>query len=233
MAAPAYSSYGSTIGGSNPSGTSIAISSVSQACLSCHDGITTFDNIVNAPGAGGIVAPSTPGAYSQNWTFMKDGSPGGMSSMPGSSDYLTQADINTNPDARLNIGTSLSNDHPMSIVYMSDRASLRDPWTVIGTINLTKGLQDSAVSAFGGNLLQNRWAVKGYISDTVTIQDILRNGKVECSSCHDPHFKNTSWDEIDNMGAYFALDPSEFDGLFLRRVGGNTGSGVCRTCHNK
>ncbi|MBI5587425.1 MAG: hypothetical protein HY889_03555, partial [Deltaproteobacteria bacterium] len=83
-------------------------------------------------------------------------------------------------------------------------------------------------------LAQNRWAIKGYIDGgTATIADLLRNTKVECSSCHDPHFKNTSWDEIEAVGGYAGKDPSEIDGLFLRRVGGNTGSGVCRTCHNK
>ncbi|MBI2400250.1 MAG: hypothetical protein HYV23_04225, partial [Deltaproteobacteria bacterium] len=54
------------------------------------------------------------------------------------------------------------------------------------------------------------------------------------SSCHDPHFNNKSWSEID--GTYWPttdMQESENNGLFLRRVGGNSGSGLCRTCHNK
>lgn len=71
-----------------------------------------------------------------------------------------------------------------------------------------------------------------------TINDILRGGKVECSSCHDPHFKNESWDEVESYTVGGGNDRNNdsgtgTDGLFQRRVGGNTGSGLCRTCHNK
>ncbi|MBI5587947.1 MAG: hypothetical protein HY889_06225, partial [Deltaproteobacteria bacterium] len=180
--ASAYTAYGTTIGGSNIT----TVGSVSQACLSCHDGVTTFDNLVNAPGAGGVVA----GGASQGWTFADEGGTGGASSMPA---FATGAG-----DERLNIGTTLSNDHPMSVTYNPNVASLRPTNTVIGTINLTTGLQASASTAFNNNLAQNRWAIKGYIDGgTATIADLLRNTKVECSSCHDPHFKNTSWDEIE------------------------------------
>jgi len=76
--------------------------------------------------------------------------------------------------------------------------------------------------------------VNGFIDNgSARISDLLRNGKVECSSCHDPHFSNRSWDEVEGAGGYEGLTENRMDGLFLRRVGGNTGSGVCRTCHNK
>jgi len=215
--AATYTAYGTTIGGT----TITSIGSVSLACLSCHDGVTTFDNLINAPGAGGV---NSAGA-SQGWTFADEGGTGGISSMPT---FVTGSG-----DERLNIGNDLSNDHPMSVTYNSTVASLRPQTTVISGIDLTAGLQASAATAYGNNLAQNNWAIAGYISGTATINDLLRNGKVECSSCHDPHFKNTSWDEIEAINGYAGKEPSEIDGLFLRRVGGNTGSGVCRTCHNK
>ena len=85
-----------------------------------------------------------------------------------------------------------------------------------------------------GNLTKNLWAVKGFVSSTATIADLLRSSKVECSSCHDPHFNNKSWQEIDSTyNADTAVQEEESNGLFLRRVGGNTGSGLCRTCHEK
>jgi len=215
--ASTYTAYGATIGGSNISG----LSAPSLACLSCHDGVTTFDNLVNAPGAGGVVISGA----SQGWTFADEGGTGGVSSMPT---FVTGSG-----DERLNIGNDLSNDHPVSVTYNSTVASLRPETTVISSIDLTAGLQGSAATAYGNNLAQNNWSVKGFISNTATISNLLRNTKVECSSCHDPHFKNTSWDEIEAINGYAGKDPSEIDGLFLRRVGGNTGSGVCRTCHNK
>lgn len=134
----------------------------------------------------------------------------------------------------LNIGTDLTNDHPISITYNPNVAGLRPVNTRISTINFTSGLQSSATSAYNGNLTQNRWAIRGFIDNgTATISDLLRNGKVECSSCHDPHFSNKSFDEVDGKGGYSGLSERQMDGLFLRRIGGNTGSGVCRTCHDK
>jgi hypothetical protein len=206
--ATTFTAYGTTIGG-----TTIAngdIGSVSLACLSCHDGTTTFDNLVNTPGKGGTSASDRGFSFSE----VTEG-------------YMTSS--------RLNIGTDLSNDHPMSVTYSDDRASLRPTSTVINSIDLTTGLGGSATDYDGGNLTKNLWAVKGYIKATATIGDLLRAGKVECSSCHDPHFNNKSWNEVDVTWTGSDLPALEFEsnGLFLRRVGGNTGSGVCRTCHNK
>jgi len=215
------------------------------ACLSRHDGVTTFDNIVNAPGKGGVTAGTDRG-----WAF----------AMPVANEFIPPSTayhkFNTAPFTctlchaaeqitRLTIGRDLSNDHPVSIPYSADRASLRTTDTVINDIDLTSELAASAVTYMNGNLAQNRWAVKGFISNTATIADLLRNGKVECSSCHDPHFDNNSWDEVDstwttpisgatgdgNTWCNSGEDCS--NGNFLRRVGGNTGSGVCRTCHAK
>lgn len=214
-----YTAYGPTIGGSNIT----SVGSVSLACLSCHDGVTTFDNLVNAPGAGGV---NMAGA-TQAWRFFNESVFLGLSpTMPAFTNGGTDLE-------RLNIGTSLSNDHPMSVTYSADRASLRPTNTIISTINLTAGMQSSAATIYNGNLTQNLWAIKGYISDTAMISDLLRAGRVECSSCHDPHFSNKSWDEIETRGSYLNRLETDIDGLFLRRVGGNTGSGVCRTCHNK
>jgi formate-dependent nitrite reductase cytochrome c552 subunit len=82
----------------------------------------------------------------------------------------------------------------------------------------------------------NIWAVNGVISDTQTINDVLRKGKVECSTCHDPHYKNRTNPDPGFVRSYTNSGDHEdmkIDGLFLRRVGGNSNSGVCRTCHAK
>jgi membrane-bound inhibitor of C-type lysozyme len=213
VAAGSFTAYGTTI-----AGTVVAdgdIGSVSLACLSCHDGTTTFDNIVNAPGKGGVTA----GGSVQGWSFYDEGTP--VTSL-----FLAGDDVK-------NIGRDLSNDHPMSVVYNGgSAASLRTTDTVISTIDLTAGLAASGATFDGGNLTKNLWAMKGFISDSATIADLLRGpsaNRVECSSCHDPHFDNKSWNEVEAASG----GEADFDGLFLRRVGGNTGSGVCRTCHAK
>ncbi|MBI2413614.1 MAG: hypothetical protein HYV24_10450 [Deltaproteobacteria bacterium] len=238
-----YTAYGATIGGTTVSNTDIG--STSLACLSCHDGVMTFDNIVNAPGKGGVVN----GGSDRGWLF----------AMPFVNEFIPPATYNhkfdtsdpwtcvvchgvSRPAERLSLGMDLSNDHPVSVAYNSDRAGLRPTNTIINSIDLTSELASSAAGYASGNLAQNRWAVKGFVSDTATIADLLRDGKVECSSCHDPHFKNMSWDEVEgtytwnpdqNLPWTWCSGENCSDGQFLRRVGGNTGSGVCRTCHEK
>lgn len=212
--ATSYTAYGSTIGGSNVQNSDIGAATL--ACLSCHDGVNTFDTLVNAPGKGNESANNTT-ASNFNWTFTEDTN--------------TVGDIMTS--ARLNIGTDLSNDHPVSITYVANRASLRATTTNIGSLSMTTegftaGDNDETNSA---TTSANRWAVNGYINSAATIADLLRttDNKVECSSCHDPHFSNKTWDEVESTWG----SEADADGLFLRRVGGNSISGVCRTCHDK
>lgn len=204
-----YTAYGTTLGGTAIA--NVDIGSTSLACLSCHDGITTFDNLVNTPGKAGVVA----GGSDRGWSFNDVG--------VVISDFMTSS--------RLNIGQDLSNDHPVSVVYNElTVAGLRASNTTISAIDLTAELATSAATFDNGNLMSNLWAVGGYVSDSATISSLLRDGKVECSSCHDPHFNNKSWNEVDDT---YGGDEAESNGLFLRRVGGNSGSGLCRTCHNK
>ncbi|MBI5641963.1 MAG: hypothetical protein HY954_00655 [Deltaproteobacteria bacterium] len=208
-----FTAYGTTIAGTTIANTDIG--STSLACLSCHDGVTTFDNIVNAPGKSGV----TSGGADRGYTFIDFGTV--------VSDFMTSS--------RLNIGLNLSNDHPVSVAYNAGTAAgLRATNTVISAIDLTSDLNTSATTYDNGNMTKNLWAVKGFVSDTATIADLLRSSKVECSSCHDPHFNNKSWQEIDSTYSNVTADQEgESNGLFIRRVGGNTGSGVCRTCHEK
>ncbi len=236
-----FTAYGNTIGGTTINNTDIG--STTLACLSCHDGVTTFDNLVNAPGKGGVVS----GGSNLGWRFRM---PVG-SYLTSAADHFSASQCTTCHGAgglytdndltsRLVIGMDLSNDHPVSVTYSTDRAGLRATNTIINSIDLTSDMASSAATAYTGNLAQNRWAVKGFVSDTATIADLLRGGKVECSSCHDPHFRNLSWDEAeptwgDEGGflTYCTAGEGCADGQFLRRVGGNTGSGICRTCHEK
>jgi hypothetical protein len=242
-----YTAYGLTVAGTNIVDGDIG--GATLACLSCHDGVTTFDNIVNAPGQGGVVA----GGSDRGWAFKMPIPTFGMPS--DVIDHFTtsalscgachSSGVDEGLVTRLIIGENLTDDHPVSVPYGAGAvASLRAVGTTISSIDLTPDLEYSTGGGFddlwNNNLSQNRWAVNGFISDTATIGGLLRDGKVECSSCHDPHFRNLSWDEVEDTWATgvrttWCGDIGEncSDGLFLRRVGGNTGSGVCRTCHEK
>jgi len=252
-----YIGYGTTIAGTTVNQADLGGSTL--ACLSCHDGATTFDSLVNAPGKGGVVA----GGTDLNWGFNMPGLPLGPTGLTSLDHFGNKTTPNVlclachspgafaTPDTptSLSLDFDLTNDHPVSVPYSaSSKASLRPQSTLISAINLSAGLNVGAggeTSPFlTNNLSQNRWAVSGFISTTATIANLLRNGQVECSSCHDPHFRNLSYDEVDSTYLYatkrtvgipqsWCSGEDCVDGFFLRRVGGNTGSGVCRTCHDK
>jgi len=216
-----YDSDGTTIAGS-----STEVSIYSAACLTCHDGTTALDNIVNAPGKSGV----TPGGKNRGWTFTEC-----LGEVSCSMDWSGRLVIGDYGVAAYDEGAGLSNDHPIGVTYLGGQvASLRDEGTTIADINLTEDLETSVGAPQGSGsrwnaVTGNLWAAYGFINEDATISDMLRVGKVECTSCHDPHFNNKSWEDYDANG----LNDYESNGLFLRRVGGNMGSGVCRTCHEK
>ncbi len=247
-----YLTYGTTIGGTSADTTPGA---ATLACLSCHDGVNTFDTIVNWPGKSGAGTNAGATTTDMGWRFgMPDGWDGALSldhfdASAGSpcnlchneGELFAIAYPEGNPSYSLDLGTDLRNDHPVSITYTENRASLRPVTTQITSVTMENDvLTVVATTTDSATTTENLWAVGGYLNPTATIQDLLRNGKVECSSCHDPHFDNQSWDEVEpvwgNDGANYSWcsDGEDCsDGLFLRRIGGNSLSGVCRTCHNK
>ena len=216
-------------------GTSTSVGGSSLACLSCHDGVTTLDNLINKPGKGS----RTDGTGAdQGWVFGEIGT----DTIGGTGASRLNIGAN-NAGSRNAAAVDLSNDHPIGVVYYGDPtgvklASLRPLDTVISSINIYNAKEIGGTggsSAYGRS--DNLWAVKGYIREgDATINDLLKEGNmVQCASCHDPHYKNQTNDDPSLLASYATTDQNdgEIDGLFLRRVGGNSNSGVCRTCHNK
>jgi hypothetical protein len=166
--------------------------SVSKACLSCHDGTVGINQLRNRPGTG-LQTASNP----SNATDTKIG------------DGVTPQ----SNDASL-IGTDLSNDHPVSMVY----ANAKSPGLGTATIG-----DDTNASGFRPTTTEgSRTFVKG---DTTagtapTFADIklplYTGGTVQCASCHDPHEARTK---------------STNQVWFLRAS--NENSQLCRTCHLK
>jgi len=136
------------------------------ACLSCHDGVSAIDSVVNAPGSGrSDVNGIAIGGY------------GAIATIPNA-EYKSVGVANS-----LSGGSGdLRNDHPVSLVYAPGKAGL-------------KPLNTTLVGWKGAN----------------QISDLLRNGKVQCTSCHDVH-NNTN--------------------LMYRRIN-NDNSELCIGCHVK
>jgi len=176
---------------------------VSLACLSCHDGSQAMDVMINAPGSGGYNAAGARLAGA-TWT-----------AAVGASGIM--------PVTVANLGTDLSNDHPVGIQYCGGGWSAATP-TASGAGGTCKDpdFHAPATGTIGG---ATAWWVDNTSVGTVGTRDktdmilyaraptsFVGNYQpfVECASCHDPHSSNPT---------------------FLRVQ--NTGSAVCLTCHNK
>lgn len=188
-----FTTYDS-LGTSTLDGKVAAVGSVSIACLSCHDGVTSMSAVINAPGSG-----TTGDAAWVAGTWSGANQTGGAMA----------AGIITN------IGTDLRNDHPIGIQYgggglttSAPTGTLRDTdfkapanaslngttvWWVDteATPNGTRQKTDMA--------LYTRAASAGYTGQT------LAEPFVECASCHDPHTTNTTFLRISNAGSAVCL----------------------------
>ena len=203
----------------NQLGTSTLTQEVSQpganslACLSCHDGQTAIDSIINMPGSGRYQASQATNADSvflSTWTGNTDVEHQGLSSgglegvgclschAPGKLSAATDFTI-------FNIGTDLKNDHPVGVTFPATSGAGTD-------FNKPLGKR-------GSNNFFDLDANGRMETGEVRLYDNAGTAKVECASCHDPH------------GVPTAGNGSQIKPTFLRVV--NTGSALCLTCHAK
>lgn len=203
----------------NELGTSSLTQTVSQpgaaslACLSCHDGQTAVDSIVNMPGSGRYDAGSMS---AQNTTFLNTWiNPSGQNalvhgtlSLPVTGSSCTSCHLNgigATDFSAFAIGTDLRNDHPVGITFPSASGAGTDFNTPTGLRGTTRYFD------IDGNGKMDSTDVRMY--------DTAGQVQVECASCHDPH------------GVPSAGPGSVFKPTFLRVS--NTSSTLCLTCHSK
>jgi mono/diheme cytochrome c family protein len=211
MRATTYTTY-------NQLNTSSLTQSVTQpgaaslSCLSCHDGQTAVDSIINMPGSGRYQASQ---ATTQSDTFLNS-----WNNSRGP-DATIHIGLNANPAVGclachaagagvvgagatdftiFAIGTDLRNDHPVGITYPVTSGTSTEFRTPNGQRGSTFFFDD-------GDSNMEKEEVRVY------------DGKVECASCHDPH-------GVPSGGAGSTFKPT-----FLRVS--NTGSALCLTCHTK
>jgi hypothetical protein len=187
----------------------------SLACLSCHDGQTAVDSIINMPGSGRYSKSqetSQDNGFLDSWDNARGpdatvhagltqqeclachSADAGKVLGAGAADFTAAA-----------IGTDLRNDHPVGVTFPATTGSDSD-------FKTPTGAQGSALFFDVNN--------SGRM-DSGDIRMYATGGKaqVECASCHDPH------------GVPSAGRESDFFPTFLRMS--NAGSGLCLTCHNK
>lgn len=178
---PTYTLYGTTIAGTVAG----AVSNSSKACLSCHDGVSAINSLVNAPGSG------LAGDNSTNLPGMAGGADEAQFVMPAT-EVTSIGRYGTNGDAA-NV-VNLTNDHPVSIEY-----------TGTGAVDSPASLAD-----IDGIILNSATVVWTTGQTTENIRDLLRGAgsdQVECSSCHDPHLgdADTFLRTGDNAGSKLCL----------------------------
>lgn len=214
MKATTYTTY-DQLGTSSLTQTVSQPGAASLGCLSCHDGTTAVDSIVNMPGSGRYSAAQTTTentAFLDTWAA--SGKPGptgkhsGMNythySLPGGGCLNSCHTENGGMFGDFNgagLGTDLTDDHPIGITYPAANGPGTDYKTPAG-INGTTTYFD-----LDGNARLSNGDVRIYET------------KVECGSCHDAH------------GVPSAGPGSVFNPLFLRVS--NAGSALCYTCHSK
>jgi predicted CXXCH cytochrome family protein len=186
----------------------VSIGSVSIACLSCHDGTQAMDNVINAPGSGGYDATGggangrTGAAWA--WTTVRTDAEGVMTS-------LASGNV-------ANLGTDLSNDHPIGIQYCGGGPTVAAPGTACNDTDFNAPVN----GVLGGGT--KLWVDTNANGTREKVDIILYNRNfpvdgegpsVECASCHDPHVERKNSNEVS----------------FLRVSQAN--SGLCLACHNK
>ena len=198
-----YTTYAS-LGTSSLDGGVAPVGSVSIACLSCHDGTQAMNVMINAPGSGNY----NPGgaALPGTWT-----GPAATATPVGSLNYATASIVN--------IGTDLTNDHPVGIQYGGGGATSADPDGPFTGSLADPDFVPPYKATINGNPV---WWVDTTVGTTgirekTDMQLYTRTDLgatepfVECASCHNPH--------------------TDVNPTFLRIQ--NTGSAVCLACHIK
>ena len=189
----------------------LPVGSISVACLSCHDGTQAMDNIINAPGSGGY-DPAGGGTTGLGYTWTGNVTTDGL---------MNAATI-------ANLGTNLSNDHPIGIQYCGGGLTATGT-TVTGTCKdgdfTTSGVRTATI-----NTNQVFWVETGAADGVKTRTDLPlytraftagSGPSVECGSCHDPHVAEGQ-----------AGPNSQIAGATFLRIS-NASSAVCTACHVK
>ena len=193
-----YTTYDS-LGTATLDGEVATVGSVSIACLSCHDGTQAMNVMINAPGSGNY----DPAGFTLAGTWT---GPAQTANPVGSLNYAIPSVVN--------LGTDLTNDHPIGIQYggggitaAAPAAGTTDP-DFVAPLNGTLGSGATYWWVDTGTAGRQKTDMILYTRSDFT--GGTEEPSVECASCHDPHTDNAT---------------------FLRIP--NDNSDVCLACHTK
>lgn len=186
----------------------------SLTCLSCHDGQTAVDSIINMPGSGRYNGRADRDTVQNNQFLNQWVNPRGRNAVShgriGTECMVchntTGGSIGATDFTVFVIGTDLRDDHPVGVRFPPNAGAagsdFKDP-----------SRKEAQIAYFDHNGNQRADPAE------IRLYNTGESYEVECASCHDPH------------GVPSAGPGSEFNPTFLRVA--NTGSAVCLTCHTK
>ncbi len=165
--ATATGTAGSTIAGTLTDATPTG---ASMACLTCHDGVSALNSVINAPGTGNYDPTGASNKIGKNRTM---------------TDFVKAV-------GSAAFSESLTNDHPISIPYIyngspeTSPASLRDPSTpIIGFENATTIADLLRTGADGIAKVQCSSCHDPHLGQATTfLRSINNNGSKLCLTCH-------------------------------------------------
>ena len=180
----------------------------SKLCLSCHDGTMAIGsvNVLNGQGSA-----STPGTRS---ITMNSGGATDSAAAP----HKMPAGAGTDTGFTRNLGTDLSNDHPISVTF------------------------DAALASRDGELRTPDGVVVGARSPGVRprlplepIPEVGNQPQIQCASCHDPHIREQNEAVVGNqkflrLNRFQEKNPPSTSGF---DVTVNSGDIICLACHDK
>lgn len=168
----------------------------SVLCLSCHDGMIALGNVNVLNGVAG--PPSITGL---------------TGTMP------TGSGVNTG--FTRNLGTDLSNDHPISITYNDALAVADGEMTRLSTADPKQ--QNTAASGTAGRLIGIRSS--GYKPLLPLEPTHATNaGQVQCATCHDPHITKEKFLRLNRFQTTAAPSGTTFN---------EANDQICLACHPK
>ena len=186
----------------------------SLTCLSCHDGQTAVDSIINMPGSGRYLESqetSENTAFLNSWNNTR-GPDATVHARLSATECLAChsagagiVGAGATDFTAFVIGTDLRNDHPVGIRFPTAAGP--------GTDFKDPPRKEPRIAYFDNNGNNRADA------NEIRLYNTGEGYEVECASCHDPH------------GVPSAGPGSVFNPTFLRL--NNTGSAVCLTCHSK
>lgn len=196
LPAPASFTTYDSLGTSTLDGKVAPVGSVSIACLSCHDGVTSMSAVINAPGSG-----TTGDATWQAGTWTGANQVGGKIA----------------PGLITNIGTDLKNDHPIGIQYGGGGLKVSAPSGATTDPDF-KAATSQVIGANRVWWVDTEAAPNGTRQKTDMVLYTRAAGAgsgytgqteaepfVECASCHDPHTANATFLRISNAGSAVCL----------------------------